>query len=44
MSKIIDINIHHLPEDFFTNEKILNGFLSTAQREHGWIANVFEME
>ena len=44
MSKIIDINIHHLPEDFFTNEKILNGFLSTAPREHGWIANVFEME
>ena len=44
MSKIIDINIHHLPEDFFTNEKILNGFLSTAPREHGWIANVGEME
>ena len=24
---IIDMNIHHLPEDLFTNEKILDDFL-----------------
>ncbi|MDR1082673.1 MAG: amidohydrolase [Coriobacteriales bacterium] len=44
MSKIIDINIHHIPEDFFTNEKIRDGFLSTAPRSYGWVAEVFEME
>ena len=41
---VIDINVHHLPEDLFTNEKILNGFLSTAPRSYGWNARVFEME
>jgi predicted TIM-barrel fold metal-dependent hydrolase len=40
MSKIIDINVHHLPEDLFSNEKILNGFLSTAPRSYGWNATV----
>lgn len=35
---IIDINMHHLPEDLFTNEEILNGFLSTAPRAYGDIA------
>ena len=41
---VIDINIHHLPEDLFTNEKILNGFLSTVPASYGWNARVFEME
>ncbi|MDR3288029.1 MAG: amidohydrolase [Peptococcaceae bacterium] len=35
---IIDINMHHLPEDLFTNEKIMDGFLSTAPRSFGEIA------
>ena len=35
--QIIDINIHHLPEDLFTNEKVLNGFLNTAPRGFGEI-------
>ncbi|ACL19874.1 amidohydrolase 2 [Desulfitobacterium hafniense DCB-2] len=37
---IIDINMHHLPEDLFTNEKILDGFLSTAPRSYGEIASL----
>ncbi|WP_156760827.1 amidohydrolase family protein [Microbacterium karelineae] len=37
---VVDINIHHLPEDLFTNEKILNGFLSTAPRGFGEIATL----
>jgi uncharacterized protein len=37
---VVDINIHHLPEDLFSNEKILNGFLSTAPRGFGEIARV----
>ncbi|MCR4435513.1 MAG: amidohydrolase family protein [Clostridiales bacterium] len=37
---IIDINMHHLPEDFFTNEKILNGFLNTAPRSFGEIVTL----
>jgi predicted TIM-barrel fold metal-dependent hydrolase len=44
MSKIIDINIHHLPEDLFSNEKIGDGFWSTAPRAYGWNVEVFEME
>ena len=44
MSKVIDSNIHHLPEDLFSNEKILNGFLSTAPAPQGWNAKVFKME
>ena len=35
---IIDINMHHLPGDLFTNEKILKGFLDTAPRGFGEIA------
>lgn len=35
---VVDINIHHLPEDLFDNEKMLNGFLSTAPRGFGEIA------
>ena len=35
---IIDINMHHLPEDLFTNEETLNGFLTTAPRGFGEIA------
>lgn len=37
---VVDINIHHLPEDLFTNEKILNGFLDSAPRGFGEIARV----
>ena len=35
---VIDINVHHLPEDLFTNEEVLNGFLTTAPRGFGEIA------
>jgi len=41
---IIDINMHHLPEDLFTNEKILDGFLSTAPRGFGEIASLGTVE
>jgi predicted TIM-barrel fold metal-dependent hydrolase len=41
---VVDINIHHLPEDLFTNEKILNGFLNSAPRGFGEIASVTTME
>lgn len=37
---VVDINVHHLPEDLFTNEKILNGFLNSAPRGFGEIARV----
>lgn len=37
---IIDINMHNLPEDLFTNEKMLDGFLSTAPRGYGEIASM----
>ncbi len=42
--QIIDINIHHLPEDLFTNEKVLNGFLNTAPRGFGEIASLGTVE
>ena len=41
---IIDINMHHLPQDLFTNEKILDGFLSTAPRAYGEIASLGVVE
>ncbi|PWJ26818.1 hypothetical protein ATK17_2996 [Branchiibius hedensis] len=41
---VVDINIHHLPEDLFTNEKMLNGFLDSAPRGFGEIARVIEMD
>lgn len=41
---IIDINMHHLPEDLFTNEKVLAGFLDSAPRSFGEIATVSKME
>ena len=37
---IIDVNMHHLPEDLFTNEEVLNGFLTTAPRGFGEIASM----
>ena len=37
---VVDINIHHLPEDLFSNKKILNGFLNSAPRGFGEIARV----
>ncbi|MFI6073887.1 amidohydrolase family protein [Actinoplanes sp. NPDC051343] len=41
---VVDINIHHLPEDLFTNPKILNGFLDSAPRGFGEIARVATMD
>lgn len=41
---VVDINIHHLPEDLFTNEAMLNGFLDSAPRGFGEIARVIEMD
>ena len=41
---IVDINVHHLPEDLFTNEEVLNGFLTTAPRGFGEIARLGETE
>jgi predicted TIM-barrel fold metal-dependent hydrolase len=41
---IIDVNMHHLPEDLFDNEETLNGFLSTAPRGYGEIAYMGETE
>ena len=41
---VVDINIHHLPEDLFTNPKILNGFLDSAPRGFGEIARVITMD
>jgi predicted TIM-barrel fold metal-dependent hydrolase len=32
---IIDVNMHYLPEDLFTNENVLNGFLGCIPRELG---------
>ena len=29
-NKVIDINMHFLPTDLFTNEEVLNGFLYSA--------------
>ncbi|TIC79307.1 amidohydrolase family protein [Nocardioides sp. GY 10127] len=40
---VVDINIHHLPEDLFSNPKILNGFLDSAPRGFGEIARVEEI-
>jgi predicted TIM-barrel fold metal-dependent hydrolase len=37
---IIDVNMHHLPEDLFDNEETLDGFLSTAPRAFGEIASM----
>lgn len=41
---VVDINIHHLPEDLFDNPRILNGFLTSAPRGFGEIARVETME
>ena len=41
---IIDCNIHHLPADLFTNDKILDGFMSTAPRSYGWIPSIATLE
>ena len=41
---VVDINIHHLPEDLFTNQKILDGFLYSAPRGFGEIARVETMD
>jgi predicted TIM-barrel fold metal-dependent hydrolase len=41
---VVDINVHHLPEDLFSNPKILNGFLNSAPRGFGEIARVADLE
>ncbi len=37
---IIDVNMHHLPENLFDNEEVLNGFLTTAPRGFGEVARM----
>jgi predicted TIM-barrel fold metal-dependent hydrolase len=41
---IIDINMHHLPQNLFSDEKILDGFLSTAPRGDHVVAYVTPLE
>ncbi|WP_067899600.1 amidohydrolase family protein [Nocardia vaccinii] len=41
---VVDINIHHVPEDLFTNQKTLDGFLNSAPRGFGEIARVETMD
>jgi hypothetical protein len=41
---IIDINMHHLPKDLFSNEQIMNGFLISVPREFGEIAYLGTVE
>jgi hypothetical protein len=41
---IIDINMHHLPQNLFSDEKILNGFLSCVPDEAGQNACVATLE
>lgn len=41
---VVDINIHHLPEDLFSNPKILNAFLDSAPRGFGEIARTITMD
>ncbi|MDR1807924.1 MAG: amidohydrolase [Propionibacteriaceae bacterium] len=41
---IVDINIHHLPEDLFSNQALLDGFLACAPRGFGEIARVVTMD
>ncbi|MCV2394336.1 amidohydrolase [Actinotalea sp. M2MS4P-6] len=41
---VVDINIHHLPENLFTDARILNGFLDSAPRGFGEIARVITMD
>jgi predicted TIM-barrel fold metal-dependent hydrolase len=37
---IIDINMHHLPQNLFTDESMLDAFISTAPRGYGEVAYV----
>ena len=37
---IVDINMDNLPINLFTDEEMLNGFLSTAPRGYGEVANL----
>jgi predicted TIM-barrel fold metal-dependent hydrolase len=41
---IIDINMHHLPHNLFSDEELLNGFLGSAPREFGEIAYMGTVE
>ncbi|MFG1926941.1 amidohydrolase family protein [Cryptosporangium sp. NPDC048952] len=41
---VVDINIHHLPEDLFSNPTMLNGFLDSAPRGFGEIARVAQLD
>lgn len=38
--KVIDINIHHLPPDLFSNEEVLHGFLYSAPFGFGYEAYI----
>jgi hypothetical protein len=41
---IIDINMHHLPQNLFNDEKMLDAFISTAPRGYGEVAYVDAVE
>ena len=41
---IIDINMHHLPQNLFSDEKILEGFLGSVPREFGEYAHLGTVE
>jgi len=41
---IVDINMHHLPANLFSDEKVLNGFLSCVPDEAGQNACVVTMD
>ncbi len=41
---IIDINVHHLPNDLFDNEKMMDSFLHSVPREWGEIAYLGTVE
>ena len=41
---IIDINMHHLPQNLFSDEDILQGFLSCVPREFGECASMGTVE
>jgi predicted TIM-barrel fold metal-dependent hydrolase len=41
---IIDVNMHHLPENLFDNEEALNGFLTTSPRGYGVVSYMGKTE
>ena len=39
-AKLVDANMHWLPEDLFSNEELLSAFVDSVQREHGIKAKI----